>query len=390
MVFKMDKIKILRITTVPISLKILTKGQMRFLSENGFEVHCASAEGMEIESLFEYEKINSHTILPLKRTINPFADIKAIYACYKLIKNLKPAIVHTYTPKAGLIGMAAAYFAGTKIRMHNVTGLPLMEASLFKKAILIIVERMVYRFATNVYVNSFGLLEYIKTNISTHNKVKILGNGSTNGIDTEYYKKNEDLEIISEKIKTQNGLEPQHFVWLFIGRLVKDKGINELLIAFENLSKTNTKVKLVLVGPYENDLDPISDKSKEIIATNKSIIVTGFVEDVRPFLVLADCLVFPSYREGLPNVPMQAACFNLPIIATNINGCNEMVNDNVNGILIQPKNSEKLLEAMNIILSNKLLRTNFIQVTRCIIEEKYNQKKVWSNLLNEYKILLNV
>lgn len=389
MVFEMDKIKILRIATVPISLKILTKGQMRFLSENGFEVHCASADGPEIDDLYKYELINSHTILPLKRTINPIADLLAIYACYNLIKKLNPAIVHTYTPKAGLVGMVAAFLAGNKIRLHNVTGLPLMEAKGFKKNILIYIERIVYWLATNVYVNSFGLLEFIKLNISSNQKIKILGNGSTNGIDIEYFKKNKELDSTAKVLHQKYNFNSSDFVWIFVGRLVTDKGINELLIAFVQLSKTFPKMKLLLVGPFEEELDPISDISKEIINNNNNIIVTGFIEDVRPYFIISDCLVFPSYREGLPNVPLQAACFDLPVIATNINGCNEIIEQNINGLLISPKNIEGLINAMLEMYNNEILRKNIQLQTRKKIISKYHQNFVRQNLLNEYKKLLN-
>lgn len=388
MVFEMDKIKILRITTVPISLKILTKGQMKFLSENGFEVHCASANGLEINDLYENELIKSHTILPLKRTINPIADLFAIFACIKLIKRLNPNIVHTYTPKAGLIGMIASFIAGTKIRMHNVTGLPLVEFTGIKQLILILIEKIVYRLATNVYVNSFGLLTFIKNRISTNSKIKILGHGSTNGINIEYFKKNKDLEFLAIQLKKIYKIKSTDFVWLFIGRLVKDKGINELLTAFDLLTKTNNKMKLILVGPYEDNLDPISNTSKKIILNNKNIIITGFIEDVRPYYLLADCIVFPSYREGLPNVLLQASCFDLPIIATDINGCNEIIEHNVNGILIESKNLKELINAMIKIYSDVSLRSKIQLVSRNKIVNKYNQKIIWKNLLIEYRRLI--
>jgi glycosyltransferase involved in cell wall biosynthesis len=382
----MDQInnKILRIATVPISLKILTKGQMKFLHENGFEVHAASANGKEIQDLYLNEKIKSHSILPLKRKISPLYDIWAIFKCVLLIKKIKPRIVHTYTPKAGLIGMAAAYLSRVPKRIHNVTGLPLMEATGIKKSILIIVEKLIYLMATSVIVNSFGLHEYILTNILKNKKIEVLGNGSTNGIDIDFFKRNEILEKKSMKIKQDLGILNSDFVWLFIGRLVTDKGINELIIAFNEISSTNKNMKLVLVGNFEQDLDPLKIDTLNIIEDNNKILLVGYKEDVRPYYVLSDCLVFPSYREGLPNVPMQAACFSLPIIATDINGCNEVVIDQINGLLIPPKNSEALKNAMLNLYFEEAERKKMGECTRNIISKKFKQQIVWSNFFKLY------
>jgi glycosyltransferase involved in cell wall biosynthesis len=381
--------KILRIATVPQSLKLLTKGQMKFLTEKGFDVYAMSAEGPEIQSLYEDELILKHFTIDLTRKISPIHDMVAIWQCYKIIRTLKPDIVHTYTPKAGLVGMIASYLAGCKIRLHNVTGLPLMEAKGFKRALLILIEKIIYWFATQVYVNSFGLIDFINKTISVSDKIKILGNGSTNGIDGSFFKKNNEIEIVADSIKDRLGFGEDTFVWIFIGRIVKDKGINELVEAFKKITESYHKMELIILGSFEDELDPISTQADFEIKNNPKIKVVGFQSDIRPYLCVADCLVFPSYREGLPNVPMQAACFDLPIIATNINGCNEVVTDLENGLLIEPKSSDELAIAMEKMYKDAALRKNLKNNTRDRILQKYDQKRIWEYIMEEYQKALN-
>lgn len=383
---EIKKPKILRITTVPISLKILLKGQQTHLSNNNFEVHCMSSEGDEIAHIKESENIAGYHIINLGRKISPFQDLIAIWQCVKIINKLKPDIVHSYTPKAGMIGMIAAYLCRIKIRMHNITGLPLMEKSGYLKFILINIEKLIYYLSTDTYVNSVGLKNYIYLNIST--KVKLLGNGSTNGIDSQYFKKSQLVNNQSAKIKKKYAISDLDFIWIFVGRLVKDKGISELIIAFEKFNQKYNTTKLLLIGNQEPHLDPLPDDILLKLDKNKSILKTGFQSDIRPYLNLSDCLLFPSYREGLPNVPLQAACFDLPIIATNINGCNEIIEDNFNGLLIKSKDADSLFLAMEKIYLDEKLREKMQTHTRSFVVSKFDQKLVWSLLVSEYNRLL--
>jgi glycosyltransferase involved in cell wall biosynthesis len=389
MVPKMVKVKIFKITTVPISLKFLLKGQMAYLNENGYEVYTISSSGPEIPDLYKSEKIKEHFSIALDRKITPLKDIIAIFQCYKLIKHHKPDIIHTYTPKAGLIGMISGYLAGCKIRIHNVTGLPLMEKPYLMKLLLSLIEKVTYACSNLVIVNSKGLMEYINSNISQSGKIKILGHGSTNGINASFFKINDNLLSQAESIKSDLQITDNNFVWIFIGRLVKDKGINELISAFEDCSFKFPSMKLILVGEFEDELDPIDDITKQKIIDNPLVMHVGFMNDVRPYLCLSDCLVFPSYREGLPNVPLQAACLNLPIIASDINGCNEIVQNGVNGLLVKPKSTDDLKNKMLELFANNEYRLNIKKCTRDIIISKFEQKVVWENLMKEYNKLLN-
>jgi glycosyltransferase involved in cell wall biosynthesis len=377
--------KLIRITTVPISLKILLRGQLSFMS-GYFQVVGVTSLGKEIKEVEDNEQIRVVPIL-MSRKITPFRDLKSLWNMYWLLKKEKPAIVHTHTPKAGIIGMMAARLANVPIRLHTVSGLPLMEATGTKRKILDWVEKVTYSSATKIYPNSKGLHDFIVAQkYSSRSKLKVIGSGSSNGIDTAFF----SIENVSpedkKKLKAELEIRVEDFVFIFVGRLVKDKGINELITAFSKIEIRNSK--LLLVGPLEDDLDPLLPEITNEIQQNKNIISVGFQEDVRPYFAIADALVFPSYREGFPNVVMQAGAMGLPSIVSDINGCNEIIIDGENGHIIPVKNVKSLQQAMENFLENKVYLSKLRNNARPMIQNRYEQSVVWNALLEEYNFLL--
>ena len=384
--------KLIRITTVPLSLKVLLKGQLRFMASNGFDVKGVSSEGEELREVHENEGIAVEAIT-MSRKITPFQDLKSLWEMWNFLRKEKPQIVHTHTPKAGIIGMLAARLAGVPHRLHTVAGLPLMEATGTKRKILNFVEKLTYSSATMVYPNSKGLYDFIlQNNFTQSNKLKIIANGSSNGIDTVFFSPDQVTETERVTLREKLNIQPDDFVFVFVGRIVSDKGINELIKAFSELQAVEnnepTGIKLLLVGGLENDLDPLNSETLAEINQNKDIISVGFQQDVRSFFAIADALVFPSYREGFPNVVMQAGAMGLPSIVSDINGCNEIIIEGENGLIIPPKNVEKLKEKMLTLAKDKNLYTKLKGNSRRMIENRYEQSVVWNVLLEEYEGLL--
>lgn len=385
----MPTTKLLRITTVPVSLKTLLKGQHRFMSQNGFEVLGVAANGKELLEVATNEGIKTHAIA-MTRTISPIEDFLSLISCYKLCKKYKPAIVHSHTPKAGIVGMLAAKLAGVPIRLHTVAGLPLMEAKGLKRKVLNLVEKMTYSAATKVYPNSKGLYDFIVENkFTSSKKLKVIGNGSSNGIDTSHF----DPLLVSDdqkkRLRSEYNINENDLILCFVGRLVGDKGINELVQAFTEINTHNKTAKLLLVGPYEHELDPLTETTLDAIYENTNIITTGFQDDIRPFLAISDVFVFPSYREGFPNVVMQAGAMGLPSIVTNINGSNEIIQPNHNGIIIPSKDTTALTHAMQQLIDDPTLRQSLALNARPSITSRYEQQVVWDALLAEYQMLID-
>src|SRR5690554_6103724 len=383
----MNKTKIIRITTVPQSLKGLLKGQLRFMSENGFEVIGVSSSGKELEEVNKQEGIRTISI-EMSRKITPIKDLRALWRFYKLCKKEKPTIVHSHTPKAGIIGMLGAKLAGVPIRLHTVAGLPLMETTGNKRKLLDFVEKLTYACATKVYPNSYGLEKIIlDEKFTSPTKLKVIGKGSSNGIDTSEFDPKKVSEETKKEIRKDLGIKEDDFVFLFVGRVVKDKGINELVQAFINLERNNTNCHLVIVGSYENDLDPVLPETEKQINNHPKIHAVGYKSNVIDYYAMADVLTFPSYREGFPNVVMQAAAMQLNCIVSDINGCNEIIKNGENGWIVPVKDSTKLEEQMLWCLNNQKQSEEMGLKSREMMVSDYERSYIWNEILKEYQSL---
>lgn len=379
--------KLFRITTVPISFVMLLRGQLNFLRQY-FDVTAISGEGEILNDVKNEEQVR---VIPVEfqRRISPIKDFISLIKLYLVFRKEKPQIVHSITPKAGLISMLAAKMARVPIRMHTFTGLifPTREGAMQK--LLIKMDRLLCWAATNVYPEGNGVKQDLMNYKITSKPLQILANGNVNGIDSAYF----DSSLYSfeqkETLRKELGVLSNDVVFCFIGRLVKDKGINELVQAFVDINDEKPQIKLLLVGSFEQELDPLLPEIEKEIQDNSNIISVGFQNDVRPYLAISDIFVLPSYREGFPNVVIQAGAMNLPSIVTNINGCNEIIEDGVNGLIISPKNKEQLKEKMELLLENADLRNQLKQSAREMITSRYEQKVVWEALLNEYQRLQN-
>lgn len=379
--------KIIRVTTVPISLGKLLQGQLKFMSQY-YDMIGVSGKGEgQLDIVSQNEGVR---VIPVEMTrkITPIKDLKAVYKLYKVFKKEKPQIVHSHTPKAGTLSMLAAKLAGVPHRLHTIAGLPLLEATGAKRVLLDTVEKATYACATKIYPNSSGLNDIIITNKYTSpKKLKVIANGSSNGIDTSFFDPELYAEEENHKLSESLGIRPADTVIIYVGRLVKDKGIHELIDAFKKLNTTSTTAKLLLVGTYEKDLDPLSPDAEEEINTNPNIITVGWQNDVRPYFAISDVLAFPSYREGFPNVVMQAASMGLASVVTNINGCNEIITDGINGKIIPVKDSELLFKNLKMLVEDKMQRDTLAANARESITSRYERKVVWEALLEEYRAL---
>jgi len=379
--------KLVRITTVPVSLMVLLKGQMKFMKENGFEVTMISSPGEEVPKLLEQEEC-MHIPVMLTRKITPFQDLKSLIQLTRILKKIQPDIVHTHTPKAGLIGMWAAKFAGVPIRLHTIAGLPWVESTGIMRRVLIFVEKLTAYASNAIFPNSFVQKKFMESLNIANGKMKVLGKGSSNGINTDHFSINDNIQQSAIQLKNQANLTSSGWVWIFVGRIVKDKGIAELLDAFIELNKHFPEDQLWLVGAPEPDLDPLEEKHQTMLKNHSQIKCWGFQQDIRPYLAAAKVLAFPSYREGFPNVPLQAGSMGCMLLLSDINGCNEIVEHGIDGKLVPTKNTNLLLNAMIETRSNPDETNIFAKKIQQKIIHNYNQKTLWQILLKEYETRL--
>ncbi|MBK7305633.1 MAG: glycosyltransferase family 4 protein [Chitinophagaceae bacterium] len=381
--------KLIRITTVPMALRYLLPGQMRFMASNGFDVLMISADGKELPEVIEREQCR-HIIVPMTRKITPFTDLKCLFRLIKIFRKEKPDIVHTHTPKAGLLGMLAAKFCGIKVRIHTVAGLPLMVEKGFKYQLLKFIEKLTYAAANHVWPNSHSLMQFIsKHKLCKTTRLNIIAKGSTNGIAVNRFnKENLDEKIINE-IKEQIHYSTGQTYLLCIGRLVKDKGLIELVHVFLQLQKENVNLKLILVGEYENALDPLPEATLLEIENNTSIIHINWSNRVEYFMHLADFFVFPSHREGFPNVLLQAGSMGLPVICSHITGNIDIVTTNETGLIFESGNEQQMLKLLQYALLHQQHMQDMAKKLQQHVRENYRQENIWQNMLEAYKTLVN-
>lgn len=379
--------KLIRITTVPMALHYLLPGQMRFMADNGFEVLMISAAGKELDEVIEKENCR-HVIVPMTRQITIWKDLQCLFQLIRIFKKEKPDIVHTHTPKAGLLGMLAAKYCGIPIRIHTVAGLPLMTEKGWKYQLLKTIEKITYAAASHIWPNSHSLLRFILAQkLANPKKLSVIAKGSTNGIDVNRFNKNVlDIARLAA-LKTKINYHPQNKYMLFIGRLVADKGMVELVNVFVQLQKENSSLKLILAGEYEPSLDPLPEEIVKEIENNPSIIHVHWVKEVEYYMSLADYFVFPSHREGFPNVLLQAGAMELPIICSNIAGNTDIVVHNETGLVFQQGNKADLKYKILQALDQKEQMQKMAKKLHQIVNSDYKREVVWQHILEAYQRL---
>ena len=369
--------KIIRITTSPLSLDSLCEGILKELSSE-YEVVAISSPGRDLDTVARREGVRTISI-PMERHISVMKDLKSLWKLWRMFRLEKPQIVHSMTPKAGLLSMVSSFLSGVPVRIHTFTGLIWPTESGFKRRILMATDWITCLCATHVIPEGEGVKNDLLNHNITKKPIKVLGHGNVKGINLAFFNPNTfDSQTIS-------GV----FTFVYVGRLVTDKGINELVSAFDRLHKMNSDTRLLLVGWYENDLDPLLPITIKRIEEGNGIQMFNRQDDVRPFYAQANALVFPSYREGFPNVVMEAGAMGLPSIVTDINGSREIIINGKNGIVIPPRDEDELFNAMKFFIDYPDEVAAMATNARPLIASRFEQKYVRQCLYDFYHEVLN-
>lgn len=384
--------KLIRITTVPLSLKLLLTDQMKFMKTAGWEVLMVSSDGKEVNEVVKREGCPHH-VIPFTRRITPFQDLYCIWLLIKLFKEESPDIVHTHTPKAGLLGMIAAMITRVPIRVHTLAGLPYILTARRKKMLLVAMEKLTFRLSTEIWPNANSLKEFIVSEklVETDkiDKIKVIGAGSSNGVNLEKFDRNELKEnhLVAAMMRISPG--ENDYIFLAVGRLVKDKGIEDLVEAFIK-SKVVNKSKLVLLGSYEQNLNPLKGEIVRKIQDHPRIVQVDWTDHVAHYMAISDVLIHASYREGFPNVLLEAGAIHCPIICSDISGNKEVITHYKTGLIFPVRNVEALKEAMEFAYVKKETMYGFAEKLFQQIHEKYDRGLMHDLILKNYQRLLGV
>ena len=375
--------KIIRTATVPISLDLFCRGLLRELSSE-YDVIALSSPLPELDGIREREGVRTIAV-QMQRKIAPFRDLGSLFRLVSVFRKEKPDMVHSITPKAGLLSMIAAWIARAPVRVHTFTGLIFPYEKGLKRLLLLMTDRITAACATNIIPEGKGVKEDLIRYKVTRKPLRVLGKGNIRGLDLKYFSRKQHIISIRQEL----GIGPDAFVFVYVGRLDRDKGIDELVRAFLRLEKERPYIRLLLVGEAEADGNPLPESTWEMIRQSDHIyLADGWQEDVRPWYAAADALVHPSYREGFPNVVIEAGAMELSAIVTDVNGSREIIRDGKNGTIIPAKDADALYEAMKTFADRPDLVRQMAQRARPMVANRYEQGYVRHCLVTFYREVL--
>jgi len=380
-------IRLLHVTTVPMSLTFLT-GQVGYVKARGFEVRAVSSPGKELGEFAAREGVRADPV-PMSRAISPFADLVALHRLVAKLREWRPHIVHSHTPKGGLLGMIAAWLARVPVRVYHIRGLPFVTASGARRSLLRWTEKVSCRLAHRVLCVSHSVRDTAVTEgLCPAQKVIVLAGGSGNGIDAAGRFNPQRVEPGTRgTVRAAYGIPTDAQVIGFVGRLVRDKGIVELAHAWRVLREEFPNVRLLLVGPVE-PRDPVPPQVIQSLRSDPRAHLTGENWDTPPLYAAMDVVVLPSYREGFPNVPLEAAAMGLPVVTTLVPGCTDAVLDGVTGMLVPAGDDGSLAAALRLYLRDPDLRRRHGAAGRRRVLAEFRQEVIWEALYQEYQRLL--
>jgi glycosyltransferase involved in cell wall biosynthesis len=362
---------------------LILGARLRTLRQAGFRVILVSGPGELLDSTAAHEGVERISI-PMQREIAPFSDSIALFRLWLLLLRLRPQIVEFSTPKAGLLGSLAAMLCGVPRRVYLLRGLKCETATGLKRQLLFAAERLASACAHVVLCNSESLRnQALAHGIASKHKLRLLGEGSSNGVDIERFSPGPST------VRSRLAIPHDARVIGFVGRLTCDKGLPELITAFEIVLASVPVARLLLVGWFDAAEDALDSDLRLRILRHPAIDCTGFVSDTAPYYRAMDLLVLPSWREGFPNAVLEAAASGIPVVTTESTGARDSVIPEVTGLLIPPGYPEAISEAVLKIIRNPERQRRMGRAARAWILDHYLESRVLGRTAEYYRRLVS-
>ncbi len=372
----MKKAKIIYIVAAPSTVRNFLVERVHYMSD-AYAVSVVCSPGPE-HAEYKKQGVAMHAVR-IARRLSPLRDIVSLVRLYWLLRVEMPDIVHTMTPKAGLLGMMAAWAARVPVRIAMFNG-ELNLPGRLTRAIVRVTNALTCFFSTHVNADGFGTREYVVEQKVTRKPITVFWKGNINGIDLERF----SCKGKREEMRRRLGIGESTLVYIFVGRLVHDKGIDELVPAFLEMRRRGLDVALVLVGIEEPRLDPLAEGTREAIRSTPDIYAVGLQDNIPDWLEMADVFVLPSHREGCNCSLLEGSSMGLPAVATDIRGCRDIIQNHVNGLLVPAKDTEALCEAMCLLYTQEDLRRQLGERSRALVEANFDRKDVWREMTEFY------
>ncbi|HEX9818972.1 MAG TPA: glycosyltransferase family 4 protein [Methylomirabilota bacterium] len=376
------------VTTVPDSLGFF-RGQVDYMQERGFTVRAITSPGPDLRR-FAAELHIGITAVEMPRRITPLTDVVAVRAMRRLLHQHRPAIVHAHTPKGGLLGLIAARSAAIPVRIYHMRGLPFTTARGWRRALLRQTERLSCRLATQVLCVSESVRAVaVADRLCDPARITVLGRGSGNGVDAAgQFNPDAFGPEARRETRASLGIREDALVVAFVGRIVRDKGVPELVEAWRSIREANERAHLLVIGPFEPK-DPIPAETARAIRADPRVHLVGTTWEMPRWYAATDVVVLPTHREGFPNVVLEAGAMRLPVVATRVTGCVDAVEDGWTGILVPAGQAHPLASAIQTYLSDPALRRRHGAAGRRRVLTHFRPEAVWQALYLEYLRLLD-
>lgn len=371
--------KIIRASTIPLSLNIFCRDTLREMSKL-YDVVALSSPGELLDEVEQREGVRAIRI-EMERRISPIKDLASLIKIIKVFRKEKPYVVHSMTPKAGLLCMMAAWMTRVPLRIHTFTGLVFPSTTGLKRRILMLTDRITCLCATHVIPEGEGVKNDLQDNHITRKAMQVLGYGNVRGVDMNYYSRRPDVMELANKLRDENLT-----TFLFVGRIGRDKGLEELCKAFDILWKERKDTRLWVVGMDDSLADPITPETRNLMENHERIEAVGMKRDTEllTYYAAADCFVLPSYREGFPNTVLEAGALDLPSIVTDINGSREIIVEGENGVIIPTHDTNALYKAMKTMVDKPQQRKAMASKARDLVNTRFEQGYVRQCLFDFY------
>lgn len=375
--------KLVHITTVPQSL-IFLNGQLGYMRQQGLDIELISSPGPLLDEFASKHQLQAHAV-EMPRRISPLEDLVALERLVSTLRAIKPDIVHAHTPKGGLLGMIGATLAGVEHRVYHMRGLPLETATGARKTLLTWTERVSCALAHEVICVSHSLRQVaLDHKLCAPDKIQVILGGSGNGVDARGRFNPSKLDAQTRQEQRAHYNLPQDATVIgFIGRLVRDKGVIELQQAWASLRDRYPEAYLFIVGPFE-PRDPVPDEVAAALKDDPRVVLAGFQRETPPLYAAMDMVVLPTYREGFPNVPLEAAAMGLPVVATRVPGCVDAVADGQTGLLVPAQDADALAKALRRYLDDPALRQEHGLAGRARTLREFDPALIWQGIYQIY------
>ena len=380
--------RILRVATVPFFVLHHLRAQIEFLVAAGHEVAVVASPG---EGGDEIRRMKRVAFLPvaIARPIAPLRDLLALVSLWRVMRQYRPQIVHSTTPKAGLLSAIAALLAGVPIRIHTFTGQAWATLTGPLRWIAKSADWLIVKLNTRCYADSPSQRRFmVAEGICREREVGVLGSGSLAGVDLERFDASRLLPV-REQLRKRYGVPAEARVITFIGRVTRDKGIVELVTAFRSVREAVPSAFLLIVGPLEPHLDPLPGDILPELRNGPSIRAAGYDPHPESCLAFTEVLCIPSYREGFGNVVIEAAALGIPTVGTRIDGLRDAVVDGVTGVLVPPRDSAALADALVGLLTDDARRKRMGSAAQDGARRLFDSRIVNGYVLKEYERLLS-